>query len=191
LKKESDIKTLDDIVLIKKYQSTNDIEIVGILYLRYSHLIYGLCLKYLKDRENSKDASLEIFELLVVKLRSHDIKFFKSWLYILSKNHCLMKLRKENRNLINEYKETSHEEDHSSFNLELKLLKERKLNALESAIDQLKPKQAKCIKLFYLKGKSYDEIADLINEGNKAVKSYIQNGKRNLKLILQNHVFEQ
>src|SRR5688572_5973784 len=88
-----DHRTLSDLELVEQYKESGDLALVGTLYNRYMTLVYGVCLKYLKDREESRDAVMQIFEKLIVSLKQHDITHFKSWLYVTSRNHCLMALK--------------------------------------------------------------------------------------------------
>src|ERR1700742_5242678 len=83
----------DDDELLNNYRQTGDIAVLGKLFERRTHLVYGVCLKYLQDEEQAKDAVMGIFEELVTKARQHDIKQFNSWLYVVSRNYCLMQLR--------------------------------------------------------------------------------------------------
>ncbi|MFT4660072.1 MAG: RNA polymerase sigma factor (sigma-70 family) [Patiriisocius sp.] len=190
-KRDEILKKSDD-ALIRSYRSFGRMNDLGILYTRYSHLIYGTCLKYSKNVETAKDLSMEIFEILVNKLKKHEVSAFKSWLYMLTKNHCLMYLRQKKK--LNTVRENENYEiaDNSHFQLNVKLLQEDQLTHLISAIDALDHKQKLCIKLFFIEEKSYDQIAAIMSEEKKKVKSYIQNGKRNLKIKLEkNHVFDQ
>ena len=164
---------------------------MGELYKRYSHLMFGVGLKYLKSKEESEDILMTVFEKLDSKIIKSDIKNLKNWLYTIIKNECLMKLRKTNRITSDVETALLFKADDSSNQLQEVILKEQKYDILEDAIVQLKDQQQKCIQLFYLKGKCYDEIVIATGFDLKKVKSYIQNGKRNLKLILENeHIFK-
>lgn len=155
------------------------------LYERYAHLVLGLSYKYLEDKDKAEDMTCEIFMSLFDKLLVHEVDTFRSWLYTLSKNHCLMRLRKDKRGV------TVHlngkEVDHGISALEIKMLQEDKLDLLESKLSELKGEQAECLDLFYLQGHTYVEVAELLGMDIKSVKSHIQNGKRNLKLLLTQH----
>ena len=178
---------LEDVGLISEYQKNGNKVIVGILYKRYSHLVMGLCMKYLKDEEEAEDMVVNIFTKLMDDLSKHTIEYFKSWLYTYSKNHCLMHLRSAQSRLKKEleYKENvkvlmeSDEDVHQNIKH-----KEEQLTALESAIETLTEEQKICIRLFYLREKSYQEIVDETGYSLNNVKSFIQNGKRNLKIKL-------
>src|SRR5665213_795062 len=74
----------DDEQLLSSYQQSGDLAILGSLYEKQMPLVYGVCLKYLQDEEKAKDAVMGIFEELVDKVRQHEIKQFRSWLYVLS-----------------------------------------------------------------------------------------------------------
>lgn len=174
--------------LIRQFRETNDLALLGEIYRPYMHLVFGVCLKYFKNREQSQDAVMAIFEELIIKLPKFEIENFKSWLYVLSKNNCLMQLRKqkkhatENIDNINQYfMETTSVMHHEDNNLGL----EDNLQKLNICISKLKAEQKLCVELFYLEKKSYTEIEDITTFELKKVKSYIQNGKRNLKLCME------
>jgi RNA polymerase sigma factor (sigma-70 family) len=181
-------KDLSDNELIAEYKKSADKIFVGILYKRYSRLVFGLCMKYLKDEDEAQDAVLNIFTKLFDDLLKHNIEYFKSWLYTFTKNHCLMNLRSAQSKLKRDL-EYSHEvktvmeiseEMHQNANK-----REEDYVALERALAGLNEEQRTCVELFYMKDKSYNEIADLTGYPVNSVKSYIQNGKRNLKIRLE------
>lgn len=168
--------------LILLFKEKQDSAFIGILYERYSHLVMGVALKYLKNVEESQDITSKIFEELPSKLAKHSVDFFKSWLYRVTMNEAFQVLRKKGVEMSTDQfpmleMETTNQEEIQS--------KEKQLEALEKAIEELKPEQKKCIQLFYLQEKSYAEIAQELNLELMKVKSYIQNGKRNIKLQLE------
>lgn len=180
---------MTDQELIELYIRKNDNQIVEELYLRYSHLVFGVCMKYLKHIQNAEDLTIDLFAELPQKLTTHKIIHFKSWLYTTTKNSCLMILRKRNgykTNIDDQFIEQTEDE-----NLSSKEILEIKLEALEIALGELNEKQATCIKAFYLEKRCYDQISKTENLTLNEVKSYIQNGKRNLKLILSKLITEQ
>jgi RNA polymerase sigma-70 factor (ECF subfamily) len=181
---------VSDFTLVERFK-TGDMKSLGVLYERYAHLVIGVCLKYLGDRELAKDACIDVFEQLMVKLKKHEVTNFKSWLYSLSKNHCLMKLRKAKTGPLEiNGMEKIHEAD--DFSLQLKKAKEAQFERLEEAIAELNDGQQQCVREFYLKAKPYKVIATELNMDIKSVKSNIQNAKRNLKNILEKqHEFKQ
>jgi RNA polymerase sigma factor (sigma-70 family) len=177
-------ENLSDEELIVLYKKDGDLRILARLYDPYMSLVYGVCLKYLKDREESKDAVMQVFEKLVTTLRTHDVSHFKSWLYVISRNHCLMHLRaSKNRkfeDISSELMETDSESHlHSDAEQELNLGK------LEKCMEELGKEQKECVRLFYLQQKCYKEIRELTGFDDNKVKSYIQNGKRNLKICME------
>ncbi len=184
----SELNKLTDQELLSTYQKTKDKQYVGVLYKRYSHLVFGLCMKYLKDEDDAQDAVLNIFTKLFDDLLKHKIEYFKSWLYTFSKKHCLMKLRSDQSKLKRSvaYEKSlvsimeSDEDMHQNANK-----REEDYVALEKALAELNEEQRKCVELFYLKNKSYNEIVDETGYTLNNVKSFIQNGKRNLKLKLE------
>lgn len=175
--------------LITEYKNTKNNVFVGILYKRYGHLVLGLSLKYLKDEDEAKDAVMQIFEKLLADLLKFQIEYFKSWLYTFSKNHCLMIIRTKQSKLKKEIDLQIHadsfmETNHNSH-LNTEQDKEQQYTLLEKAINELNEDQRKCIDLFYLKERSYQEISDTTGYTLNEVKSFIQNGKRNLKIKLE------
>ena len=181
---------LTDNELIANYKSNGDGIYLGELYKRYSHLVYGVCLKYLKNEEEGEDAVIQIFEKLMEDLKKHEIANFKSWLHSVARNHCLMFLRKKQvvTKKINEYEAVyEHEETFAApFEVNEKMEQELVFTDLEKAIAVLKEEQRVCIELFFLKEKCYQEVAEETGFSEKQVKSYIQNGKRNLAIQMNN-----
>ncbi|MCF8373660.1 MAG: sigma-70 family RNA polymerase sigma factor [Bacteroidales bacterium] len=176
---------MDDLVLVQCYRDSGDSDYVGELFERYHHLVFGVCLKYLNNREEAKDAALQVFEKLMSDLHKHEVHNFSSWLHSVTRNHCLMILRKKSRHYQHElgYNTEMHIVPKDD-DLEAIKIKEVQLNLLEEAIQNLNEEQRQCIELFFLNEKCYKEIEDITGYTNKQVKSYIQNGKRNLKLTI-------
>jgi len=174
---------LSDAELVLAYKQSGDVNLVGALYQGYMDLVYGVCLKYLKNPENAQDSVISIFEELVTKLQKHDVDNFKAWLYTLAKNHCLMRLRSEKRQIVvNVDVELMQSEENVHLNGELE--KEENFKKLDYCLGQLQEEQRKVIELFYIQGKCYNEIAELTGMEWNQVRSYIQNGRRNLKLCM-------
>ena len=149
----------------------------------------GVANKYLQPEDDAKDAVMQVFEQLLQNISNHKIDNFKNWLYSVVKNFCLMKLRKEkNLTLVREEEGKnifSVMEKEQLLHQEEVTLKESNLTNLEMAIETLNQDQKKCIELFYLQQKSYTEVAEITGYTLNNVKSFIQNGKRNLKLKMQ------
>ena len=161
-----------------------------ILYERYGHLVMGVSLKYLKNEEDAEDLTMKIFEDLHAKLLIHHIQFFKSWLYMVTKNECFMILRKIKKETSVEYIEIY--DRFSVDDSELLSNQEISLQLLEESLIYLKEDQRNCVQLFYLEEKSYNQISKQLNLPLTKVKSAIQNGKRNIKIHLeQNHEFKK
>lgn len=180
--------SLDDKDLLLEFRKTNNNAAVGILYKRYSHLVFGLCMKYLKSQEDAEDMVIQIFTKLLDDLQKHEIEYFKSWLYTYSKNHCLMQLRSFRSKLEKDlaYQENVKTLMESPDELHLNNgEREKQLQILESAIENLSKEQKICIRMFYLSNKSYQEISEATGYSVNNVKSFIQNGKRNLKIRLE------
>ena len=187
-RRPADLKQFSDSGLLERYRKTGNREIVGELYKRYVHLVYGVCLKYLKNREDSKDAVMQIFEKLMETLQTHEVKHFKSWLFITSRNHCLMELRrrKSNRNLSSdEYSLIGDMEIPDELHLNDEMNPESDIDMMKKCMEGLPHEQKICISMFYFEEQSYKEVSLKTRFPLKKVKSYIQNGKRNLKNCME------
>ncbi|GAB4148423.1 MAG: sigma-70 family RNA polymerase sigma factor [Bacteroidia bacterium] len=185
----SDIRKLEDIDLVNRFKETGENLYVGELFSRYRHLVFGVCMKYLADEDESQDVQMQVFEKLLKDLGRHNIGQFKGWLYAVTKNECLMYLRsrkskrKNNEELQKDLTELM--ENDPALHLSGVTETESILQEMESELQDLGENQRRCLELFYLEEKSYKEVAELTGFTLNEVKSYIQNGKRNLKLILE------
>ncbi len=174
----------EDAELLDAYVRTGDMSHFGTLYSRYMPLVYGLCLKYLGSVEDAEDAVMQIFEDLLPKVGRYDIKEFRSWLWSVARNHCLQLLRKQKKN---------PKVDLGSYVMETAAVThllsegggEEQLTALEKCMEKLPEKQRESVRLFFMEKKSYADIADDTRWPLNGVKSYIQNGKRNLKTCIE------
>ena len=185
---ENNIDCLSDGQLRERFRKGGDKIYVGELYRRYIHLVLGVCYKYLRDNDEAYDAAMEVFESLYDKLNHHEIKSFKSWLYIVSRNHCLQQLRQQKKmttvSLKEEYFSEIFMENVSFQHHEDE--KEELLSALPDLLNELTPGQQQCLSYFYFDNQTYEEISLKTDFSVKQVKSHLQNGKRNLKLLLEN-----
>jgi RNA polymerase sigma-70 factor (ECF subfamily) len=176
--------------LVQMYRETNDKALIGELFNRYSGFVLAICMKYLKNNSEAEETTLVVFESLFSKLKHHKVEYFKTWLYSVAKNTCLELLRKNHsrRKREAEYQKTeamfmeSVPEYHQKEENELKQNEDK---ALEEALNSLGEEQKVCLELFYMKGLTYNEIEKETGYSLKKVKSYLQNGKRNLKKKLE------
>jgi len=181
-------KFLKDEEIIEKFKNDPDNKLLNELFTRYIHLTYNLCFKYLKNDEACKDAVIEIYEQLINDIKKYEIKHFKNWLYVKTKNYCLNKKNQKNNSKIellffeqidNIFVEFPFFINHSTE--EINIIDN---NQMETVINKLNAKQKKCIQLFYFENNSYSEISDITGYDIKQVKSHLQNGKRNLKNLI-------
>ena len=190
IKKISSAESDEELVLL--YKAGDNLEVLGELYSRYMDLVYGVCLKYFKEPESAKDAVMNIFEELVTKLKKYEVENFKGWLYRLACNHCLMKLRKDKTGLkkvdadvmqfsANEHPDTENEG----------IEKEMQFTMMQYCIEQLSGDQKEVIQLFYLKEKSYQQISNETKTDINKIRSYIQNGRRNLKICMEQEALKK
>lgn len=180
------IKSVSDEKLIAKYKKTGNKDLVAVLFQRYTNLIVAVNSKYLKSKMDIEDATMQVFEILLEDLRKHEVKNFKAWLYSVVKNNSLKYKRKSDSYLLNVDEGDLMLKDSPEENLGEKELLEERLIMMEDKLNELKEEQRKCLKLFYIENRSYKEIEELTGLNSKSVKSHIQNGKRKLKIQLEN-----
>ena len=173
-----------DTELVSLYRQSGDLKILGELYQRYMDLVYGVCLKYLKEPERSQDAVMQIFEELVSKLKKHEVENFRGWLHQVAKNYCLMQLRTP-KNLKTVELPALLMQNEEDVHLNGVMEKEENFQKLEKCMASLSDEQRTMIKLFYLDGKCYNEIVEITGHNWNNVRSSIQNGRRNLKLCME------
>ncbi len=184
LKNISAVDSTDNELIIA-YKKSNDARFVSLLYQRYMELVFGVCLKYFKEAERSKDAVMDIYEELCKKLKQHEVENFRGWLHVLARNYCLMQLRSPRNLKTTEFNAGFMQSDQTTHLENGVLEKEENFKKLAGCMEQLTVEQKQSIELFYLQKKCYNEIAEITGfEWNK-VRSYIQNGKRNLRICLE------
>jgi RNA polymerase sigma-70 factor (ECF subfamily) len=177
-----------DEALLNEFFTKGSLEALGELYYRYMHLVYGVCLKYLKDRDDSKDAVMQIFEKIITDIPKQHIENFRPWLYVVTKNYCLMHLRSR-KTLDEKFTEWANDQGNfmetGNYLHPIDTESSDMRDDLADCIKRLKDEQMNCIRLFYFENKCYNEIAGILNLNEKKVKSHLQNAKRNLKLCLE------
>ena len=177
-------KHIDDNDLLKQFYADKNNEWLGILLQRYTLLLLGVCMKYLKNEEEAKDGVQQVFLKAITELHKYKVDYFKSWLYMVAKNHCLMKLRNKNKYSVEISEQLLSAPDNTEHKREFQA-KDIALTQMETALQQLNTEQQQCVTLFYLHKKSYHEITEQTGFSLLQVKSNIQNGKRNLKIMLE------
>jgi len=178
---------IDDKELLDKFYSDYDNEWLGVLLPRYTLLLFGVCMKYLKNEADAKDSVQQIFLKVINEMHKYKVEYFKSWIYMIAKNHCLMKLRDKGKYHV-ELSEKIVAVPDTTQDKNLLIENDHAINEMQYALQQLSQQQQLCITLFYLQKKSYTEIARQTGYNMLQVKSYIQNGKRNLKLLLEKKI---
>ena len=183
MKIQSPYTQWSDDELLKQFVQTSHQELLGQLYSRYIPLVYGLCLKYLQQTEDAEDAVTDIYEELTQKIHKYQIVNFKTWLYSVAKNHCLQLLRKEKNRIFEEIDSQIMESDEFEHLIDVDDDKEKE-NALNYCLTTLPEEQRQCIVHFFFDDCSYADIVEKTGFALNKVKSYIQNGKRNLKICI-------
>lgn len=183
--KKNNYSHIPDQELLQRFYTSHDNKWLGILLQRYTLLLLGVCMKYLKNEEEAKDSVQQVFLKVIAELHKYKVEYFKSWVYMVAKNHCLMKLRDSQGKTpapLNEEQITSPAEEPDKQQLRED---ERTLELMAVALQELNTEQQQCVTLFYLQKKSYQEISETTGFSMMQVKSYIQNGKRNLKILIE------
>lgn len=175
---------ISDADLLQNFYNDHDNKWLGILLPRYTLLLLGVCMKYLKNEDDARDGVQQIFLKVISELHKYEVEYFKSWVYMIAKNHCLMKLRGNKAIAVELNEEVTATINDTSDHAE-RMEKERLLLKMQHALEKLNPQQQQCVNLFYLQKKSYAEIAEITGLTMLQVKSNLQNGKRNLKLMME------
>lgn len=175
--------------LLELYYTDRNQEWIGILLERYTLLLLGVCMKYLKDENDAKDCVQQIFLKVLTEAGKYRIDYFKSWLYMVAKNHCLMRLRDKGAKAVKELSE--HHAASTDADRQELMASEQTYGLLEESLKELSEEQRQCVILFYLKKNSYQQISEKTGYSMMQVKSYIQNGKRNLKILLDKKMNER
>jgi len=178
-------KHISDQELLENFYTTHDVEWLGILLPRYTLLLFGVCMKYLKNEEEARDCVQQIFLKVITELKKYKVDYFKSWLYMVAKNHCLMKIRDRQGKIPVELTERNMRGAEELPDKQSMVQNDQTLELMNEALKELSPEQRQCVTLFYLQKKSYQEISEETRFTMMQVKSYIQNGKRNLKLMIE------
>lgn len=168
--------------LLDRFYADHNKEWLGILLQRYTLLLLGVCMKYLKNEEAARDAVQQIFLKAITELEKYRVEYFKSWLYMIAKNHCLMQFRNKHRKALELNDHTFLPEDETAINAIRE--KDQLLDWMHEGLQTLSADQQQCITLFYLNKKSYQQVSEETGFSLLQVKSFIQNGKRNLKLMI-------
>ncbi len=181
------MKERSDSELVAEFKASGDPACVGELFSRYHGLTSVLCMKILKDPDKVQDAMMDVYERVINKLPTHNVTNFSAWVYSIARNHCL--------NLVTRNKEVRLDPDNHKIPgedfmenenaLGQIIEREENLTDLEDCVEQLKDEQKTCIKLFFLQQLSYNQIVEKTTFNMKKVKSFIQNGKRNLRICIE------
>jgi RNA polymerase sigma-70 factor (ECF subfamily) len=176
---------MTDQQLLERFYDDHDNQWLGILLERYTLLLLGVCMKYLKNEEQAKDSVQQIFLKVITELHKYKVDYFKSWIYMVAKNHCLMQLRNKSGKATVSIPDKLWIQEEDEPDKQLLFQNEKTLSLMSAALKELSPEQQQCITLFYLEKKSYAEISMETGYNMMQVKSYIQNGKRNLRILLE------
>lgn len=174
--------------MLAGFYKERDNKWLGILLERYTMLLYGVSMKYLRNEEEAKDAVQQVFLKALSELQKYKVEYFKSWLYMIARNHCLMKIREKAGRIPAELNEETMADDTEPGAIQSHIEKDRTLELMSRTLEELNVEQKQCVTLFYLEKRSYQEITEITGYTMMQVKSYIQNGKRNLKTMLDRKI---
>ena len=179
---------ISDDELLNNFYNDKDNKWLGVLFERYTLLLYGVAMKYLKNEEEAKDVVQQVFLKAITELHKYPVQYFKSWLYMVGKNHCLMKIRQQQGKQSTNITEDQLADDFDPMTVHRHIEKDKTLDLMNDSLNELSHEQKQCVTLFYLDKKSYQQIAEQTGYTSMQVKSYIQNGKRNLRSILEKKI---
>jgi RNA polymerase sigma factor (sigma-70 family) len=182
---------MSDQELLEKFHADHDNEWLGILLQRYTLLLLGVCMKYLKNEEEAKDSVQQVFLKVIQELHKYRVDYFKSWLYMVAKNYCLMRIREKQGKITTEINDRLAAKEQDETDRQELLQNDLTLDLMAASLKELNPEQQQCVTLFYLNKKSYQEISETTGFSMLQVKSYIQNGKRNLKILIEKKLQEE
>lgn len=188
LNREKSYKNLTDQELLEQYKVHRNKEALGFLLQRYTLLLLGVCLKYLKQEEEAKDAVQHVFSKAIAEVDKYPVSYFKSWIYTIARNYCFMQLRGKIRPMPEEAIDRNYDDvlqDQFQETIDRIKEKEKLLDLMEDSLPQLPSNQRECISLFYLEKNSYRQISEKTGYNLLQIKSFIQNGKRNLRIIIE------
>jgi RNA polymerase sigma factor (sigma-70 family) len=189
--KKDNYAHLTDQELLEKFSADHDNEWLGILLQRYTLLLLGVCMKYLKNEEEAKDSVQQVFLKVIQELHKYKVEYFKSWLYMVAKNHCLMRIREKHGKITAELNERTVGQPDDTTDKQRLIQDDQTLELMAASLEELSLEQRQCVTLFYLQKKSYQQVSDETGYSMLQVKSYIQNGKRNLKILVEKKMEEQ
>jgi RNA polymerase sigma factor (sigma-70 family) len=181
---------ISDQELLDQFYADHNNEWLGILLQRYTLLLLGVSMKYLKNEEEAKDSVQQIFLKVIQELQKYKVEYFKSWLYMVAKNHCLMRIREKQGKMTTEISERHTATPGEETDRQALIQNDHTLDLMERSLSELNPEQQQCVTLFYLQKKSYQEVSEETGFSMLQVKSYIQNGKRNLRLLVERKLKE-
>lgn len=190
IRKIESLRNFSDEELVEQFAETKQQIYFEELYRRYIHLSYGVCLKMMKNEQDSRDVVSDVFKTLYLKLPTANVQSFKAYVYAVSRNECIAKLRQRKSEMKKKEEWQKTEITHSDFMeneglLALDNVGPSKEKLVEDAVASLGEDQRICIQMFFYDNKSYKDIASQTGYSEKQVKSYLQNGKRNLKIALE------
>ncbi len=182
---------IPDSELLEQFYADHNNEWLGFLLQRYTLLLLGVCMKYLKNEEEAKDSVQQIFLKVIQELHKYKVEYFKSWLYMVAKNHCLMKLRERQGKITLEINDRLSTKQEDETDLQSLVQNDHTLELMAASLKELNPEQQQWVTLFYLQKKSYQEVSNETGFSMLQVKSYIQNGKRNLKILIERKINDE
>ena len=185
--KQQSLTNTEALQLLERYKSTEDLTVLGKLYSPFMEIVLAIGLKYYKDQQKAEDLVMIVYEKLIKRAKQHEVSNFSSWLYSIAKNECLMELRKAKKEFstdVSFYKDQFMESSQMMHLIHEKT-EEKQQDRLKQCLDALNDEQKLCVERFYLQNQSYKEIVAETKLDYNKVKSAIQNGKRNLKLCME------
>ncbi|MGB2759527.1 MAG: RNA polymerase sigma factor [Maribacter stanieri] len=167
-----------DLELIEQIVSKNDSMLFGVLYDRYSKLVYNKCLGFAKSNKEAEDLTQDIFLMLFVKLGSFKgTSKFSTWLYSFTYNFCVNYVNRNKERKINDNSVKFDNQEDVPIDVTDDLLLQMQVDKLKKALELVDPEDKSILLLKYQDGASIKELEDILDLKSSAIKMRLKRAK--------------
>lgn len=166
------------------------------LVRRYERPVFSLVYRMVRNREQAEDLSQETFVKVLNAIESYKPEYkFSSWVFKIANNAAIDHLRRRELDTLSldgsphaetpEMIEATALQIGSAGESPLEEVVARELGGeIEDGIKLLRPEYRTCILLRHVEGRSYEEIAEILNLPLGTVKTYIHRARNELRISL-------
>lgn len=167
------------------------------LVRRYERPVFSLVYRMVRNRELAEDLAQETFIKVLNAIQSYRPEFkFSSWVFKIANNAAIDHIRKRELNTLSlegsphadtpELIEATALQISGGGESQLDEVENRELGStIEKAVGQLRPEYRSCILLRHVDGRTYEEIAEMLNLPLGTVKTYIHRARNELRILLK------